>query len=243
MLVRSGADLRTLLARRADSAADPAPPIGALFSVEGLHNLEGDIANLARLHAAGVRMAGLTHFFDNELAGSMHGEEKGGLTDFGRQVVRQMEATGMIVDVAHCSRACLVDVMAMARRPVVSSHGGVQAICPGNRNLTDDEIRAIAATGGLIGIGYWDSAVCDISPASIARTIAHVRDVAGIEHAALGSDFDGTVTTAFDTSQLVLLTQALLDSGFSEAEIRAVMGGNALRVIEAGIAPMAGDGA
>jgi membrane dipeptidase len=232
--VTDNADLAHVLTAQ----GQPDAPIGVMLSVEGLHDLEGDIANLPLLYDAGVRMAGLTHFFDNELAGSMHGEAKGGLTAFGRQVVQQMDQRGMIVDIAHCSHACVAEVLAMARRPVVSSHGGVQATCPGNRNLTDDEIRGVAATGGVIGIGYWDSAVCDISPAGIVRAMAHVRALVGIDHVALGSDFDGSVTTRFDTSQLVQITQALLDAGFTETEIRAVMGGNALRVIGAGIRPL-----
>ncbi len=237
--VTDNADLAHVLTARVPNAVNgPQRPIGVMLSVEGLHDLEGNIANLPRLYYAGVRMAGLTHFFDNELAGSMHGEAKGGLTLFGRQVVLAMEQRGMIVDIAHCSHRCVAEVLAMARRPVVSSHGGVQATCPGNRNLTDDEIRGVAATGGVIGIGYWDSAVCDISPAGIVRAMAHVRDLVGIEYVALGSDFDGSVTTRFDTSQLVQVTQALMQAGFSETEIRAVMGGNALRVIGAGIVPM-----
>jgi microsomal dipeptidase-like Zn-dependent dipeptidase len=126
----------------------------------------------------------------------------------------------------------------MARRPVVSSHGGVKATCNNNRNLTDDEIRGVARTGGVIGIGYWDAAVCDISPHSIARAIRYVRDLVGIQYVALGSDFDGSTTTRFDVSQLVQVTQALLDEGFTPDEVRAVMGGNALRVIRAGLVPM-----
>ena len=211
---------------------------GAMLSVEGLHDLEGQLANLPRLHDAGVRMAGLTHFFDNELAGSMHGEAKGGLTPMGREAVRQMEDMGVIVDIAHCSRQCVAEVLAMARRPVVSSHGGVQATCDANRNLSDEEIRGVAATGGIIGIGYWDGAVCSTSPAAVAEAMLHVRDLVGIAHVALGSDFDGSVTVRFDTSQLVQVTQALIDQGFTEDEIRAAMGGNALRVIGAGIVPM-----
>lgn len=227
-------DLQGLLNWRAGGRSS----VGAMLSVEGLHNLEGDLANLDRLHDAGVRMAGLTHFFDNELAGSMHGEAKGGLTPFGRQVVSEMEQRGMIVDIAHCSHQCVAEVLAMARRPVVSSHGGVQATCDANRNLSDDEIRGVAATGGLVAIGYWDGAVCDTSPASIARAMAHVRDLVGIRHLALGSDFDGSVTTRFDTGGLVQVTQALMQAGFTEEEIRAAMGGNALRVLGEGIRPM-----
>ena len=212
-------------------------PVGAMLSIEGLHDLEGKAENLDKLYAAGFRMAGLTHFFDNELAGSMHGEKKGGLTLFGRQIVGLMEDRGMIVDIAHCSHQCVAEVLAMARRPVVSSHGGVQAACQVNRNLTDDEIRGVAKTGGVIGIGYWDAAVCDTSPRAVARAIKYVRDLVGIDYVGLGSDYDGATTVRFDTSQLVQVTQALMDEGFSPQQIRAVMGGNALRVIRAGIVP------
>ncbi|WP_404335320.1 dipeptidase [Sphingomonas sp. MMS12-HWE2-04] len=211
--------------------------VGGMLSIEGLQNLEGQLRNLDRLYAAGFRMAGLAHFFDNEVAGSMHGVHKSGLTPLGVEVVRRMERIGMIVDVAHSSHATIAQVLGMARRPVVSSHGGVQATCKVNRNLTDDEIRGIARTGGVVGIGYWDAAVCSTAPEAVARAIAHVRDLVGIDHVGLGSDFDGAVTTAFDTGQLVEVTQALFNRGFTPDEIRKVMGGNVLRVLRAGIAP------
>ena len=209
--------------------------VGAMLSIEGLHNLEGNPANLEKLHAADFRMAGLTHFFDNALAGSMHGLEKGGLTAMGRKVVSRMEELGMIVDIAHCSPQCVADILAMARRPVVSSHGGVQATCKVNRNLSDEEIRGVAKTGGVIGVGYWDGAICSTDPRATARAMKHIRDLVGIKTVALGSDYDGATTVRFDTSQLTQVTQALLDEGFSEEEIRAAMGGNALRVIRAGL--------
>ena len=221
-----------------DHRANNEPMVGAMLTIEGLHNLEGKAANLDRLYAAGFRMASLTHFFDDELAGSMHGLKKGGLTPFGRQIVSAMETKGLIVDVAHCSHACVADILAMARRPVVSSHGGVQATCKVNRNLTDDEIRGVARTGGVIGIGYWDAAVCGTDARSVARAMKHVRDLVGIGTVALGSDYDGATTVRFDTAQLVQVTQALMDEGFTPDEIRAVMGGNALRVIRAGLVPL-----
>jgi microsomal dipeptidase-like Zn-dependent dipeptidase len=227
-------NIDALLAARRGTAV----PVGAMLSIEGLHGLEGKIANLGKLYAAGFRMAGLTHFFDNDLAGSMHGLKKGGLTPLGRQVVETMEAKGMIVDIAHCSSACVADILKIARRPVVSSHGGVQATCQVNRNLSDEQIKGVAATGGLIGIGYWDAAVCDTSPASIASAMKHVRDLVGISHVALGSDYDGATTVRFDTSKLVQVTQALIDAGFSDDEIRAAMGGNAIRVLKAGLVPL-----
>ena len=227
-IVRSGPDVSRLLAARARGDR----VTGALLAIEGLHDLEGRAETLDRLYAAGFRMAGLVHFFDNELGGSMHGEARTGLTPFGRDIVRRMEARGMIVDVAHASPAVIADVTAMARRPVVSSHGGVQATCRVNRNLSDAQIRGIAATGGLIGIGYWDGAVCSTSPDAVAAAIAHVRDLVGIDHVALGSDFDGAVTTGFDTAGLVHVTEALLRRGFSEEEIGRVMGGNLLAFME-----------
>ncbi|WP_137753457.1 dipeptidase [Sphingopyxis sp. L1A2A] len=232
--VATAADLDALLAARRGKPL----ATGAMLSIEGLHPLEGRLANLDKLYAAGFRMAGLTHFFDNDLAGSMHGLKKGGLTPFGRQVVTAMEAKGMVVDIAHCSNACVADILNMARRPVVSSHGGVQATCKVNRNLSDEQIRGVAATGGLVGIGYWDAAICDTSPASIAKAMKHVRDLVGIQHVALGSDYDGATTVRFDTSKLAQVTQALIDAGFSDDEIRAAMGGNAVRVLSAGLVPL-----
>jgi membrane dipeptidase len=227
-IVQNMQSLNDLIAHRG-MTIDP-QPVGAMLSVEGLHNLEGKAENLDKLYAAGFRMASPTHFFDNQLAGSMHGIKKGGLTPFGRDIIRAMEDKGMIVDIAHCSHICVADILAMARKPVVSSHGGVQATCKVNRNLTDEEIMGVAKTGGIIGIGYWDGAVCDTSPVAVAKAMKHVRDLVGIEHVALGSDYDGATTVRFDTSQLVQVTQALMDAGFTSDEIRAVMGENAIRV-------------
>ena len=233
-VIRTPDDLDHMLADRARGRRT----VGGMLSIEGLQDIEGDLRNLDRLHDAGFRMAGFAHFFDNRLAGSMHGEAKGGLTPLGRRALRRMEALGMIVDVAHASHAAVADMIALAHRPIVSSHGGVQATCKVNRNLTDAEIRGIAGTGGVIGIGYWDAAICSTEPAAVAAAIAHVRDLVGIDHVGLGSDFDGAVTTGFDASQVAGVAQALLDRGFSAAAVRKVMGGNVLRVVRAGIVPM-----
>lgn len=228
MLIRTKGDLDELLAKRAAGEQ----VTGAMFSVEGLHNLEGDADNLHELFDAGARMAGFTHFFDNELAGSMHGEEKGGLTDMGREVLASMEELGMIVDIAHASPAAVGEILELATRPVVSSHGGVQATCDANRNLNDEQIQQVAATGGVVGIGYWDAAVCELTPSAVVDAIEHVIEVGGIETAALGSDFDGATTVAWDTSELSLITEELLARGHSEEEVAMIMGGNTLRVFQ-----------
>src|SRR6266566_2838827 len=201
------------------------------LSIEGLHALDGRLDMVDTLYAAGYRIMGLAHFFDNEVAGSAHGVAQGGLTPLGRQVVQRMESLGILVDLAHASPRTVDDVLAMARRPVVVTHTGVKGTCPGPRNLSDDQIRRIAATGGVIGIGYWDGAVCEIDPASVARAIRYASRIAGIDHVALGSDFDGATRTYFDASDLVLVTDALLAVGFREDEIRRIMGGNVVRLL------------
>lgn len=207
------------------------PVIGALFSVEGLQNLEGDPKNLDVLFDKGMRMAGLTHFFDNELADSMHGVGKGGLTDMGRAVVARMQEKGIVVDVAHASHPAIAEVLELSTKPVVASHGGVQATCDVNRNLTDEEIVGIAKTGGVVGVGYWDAAVCELTPEAVVDAIDHVVKVGGIETAALGSDYDGSTEVAWDTSELAIITQELMNRGHSDDDIRAIMGGNTLRVL------------
>jgi membrane dipeptidase len=205
--------------------------IGALYLIEGAHPLEGDIENLDRLFGQGLRIVGLTHFFDNELGGSLHGTSGAGLSEFGRAVVDRAEELGMIIDLAHASPAMVAEVLARSQRPPILSHGGLQGACPSARNLDDDLMRRIAAADGLIGIGYWDAAVCDITPAGVVVSIRYAIDLLGIEHVALGSDYDGATAVLFDTSELPALTQAMLDAGFSEEEIRAVMGENVRRFL------------
>jgi microsomal dipeptidase-like Zn-dependent dipeptidase len=137
----------------------------------------------------------------------------------------------MLVDLAHASARTIDDVLAMATRPVVVSHTGVRATCDNARNLSDDQLRRIAATGGVIGIGYWDTAVCGQDAAAITRAIAHAASVVGPEHVALGSDFDGAVSVPFDTTGLAVLVDALLAAGLREEAIAQIMGGNVVRLL------------
>jgi microsomal dipeptidase-like Zn-dependent dipeptidase len=225
-LIRSRRDLAAYVERR---QADPAMTAG-LLSIEGAHALDDDPDNLDIVFAAGYRTMSLTHLFDNRFGGSAHGVVKGGLTAAGRDVLARMEARGMIVDVAHASIATIDDILAVATRPVVASHTGVRGTADNIRNLSDGHVRAIADTGGLIGIGFWPAATGGNDVAAIARAIGHATNVAGFDAVALGSDFDGAVAQPIDATGMVQVTDALLAAGFSDDQVAKVMGGNALRV-------------
>ena len=226
-IVRSAADLECHLATRTPSW----PVTAGLLAIEGAHALDADPANVEVVADAGFRMMSPTHFFDNAFGGSAHGVEKGGLTAAGHEMIRRMEARSMVVDVAHASAATIDDVLAVATRPVVASHTGVRGVADNARNLSDEHLRGIAATGGLIGIGSWPTATGGDDAEAIARSAKHATNVAGMEHVALGSDFDGAVQTPFDASGLVQVTDALLLVGFKDDEVAKVMGGNAIRLL------------
>ncbi|MDG9671718.1 dipeptidase [Hahella sp. CR1] len=196
------------------------------LTLEGAQAMEGDLNNLDALYAAGFRMIAPTHFFDTELSGSAHGVNKGGLTTLGKQWVKAMESKSMIIDLAHASAKTISDVLAMAKRPVIVSHTGVKGTCNNNRNLSDAQLKAIAANGGIVGIGFWSTAVCGRDAASIARAIKYTVNLIGVEHVAMGSDFDGAVATPFDVTRLDGLTEALMKAGLNERQIRRIMGEN-----------------
>lgn len=227
VLITDKASLERLIERRAAGERT----VGAVYLIEGAHPLEGNLDNLDRLYDQGLRIVGLTHFFDNEVGGSLHGESKLGLSDFGRAVVQRAEELSMIVDVAHASPAMVRDVLALTSRPVLLSHGGVKSACSTPRNLDDDLMQEIAAQGGLLGVGFWDAAVCDPSPRGVAAAIVQAVELMGAEHVALGSDYDGAVAVSFDASELAVLTGELRRTGLSDDEVRLVMGENVKRFL------------
>ncbi len=230
-VLETAAGLDAFLARRAVDRHI----VGGILAIEGAHALDDDVANLDRLFAAGYRIVGLAHFFDNAFAGSAHGLVKGGLTTAGRELVRVLEERSIAIDLAHASAATIDEVAAIAHRPLLVSHTGVRAIADNGRNLTDDQLRAVAATDGLVGIGFWPTAVGGDDAAAIARSIAHAVSVVGADHVGLGSDFDGAVPEPFDSSGLALLTDALLAEDLDEATVRTVMGGSAIRFLRASL--------
>ncbi len=227
MAIESRADLEALLKARSSNPS----VVGALSGIEGAHALDADLKNLDVLFERGLRMVGLTHFFDNAVAGSAHGINKGGLTELGRDVVRRMDELGIVMDLAHLAPKAIDDVLAIIHSPTLVSHTGVKGTCDNPRNLSNRHLRKIAEGGGVIGIGYFDLAVCGTELSDIVAAMSHVRQTVGADHIALGSDYDGSITAGFDTSQLAAITQALLDAGFSSDEVRKVLGDNVIRVL------------
>ncbi|MEH6557429.1 MAG: dipeptidase [Oceanicoccus sp.] len=228
MIVKSGQQVRELLRRR--KANDPI--VGGLLGIEGSHALDGKLENIQVLYDAGFRMMGLQHFFDNRLGGSLHGESGVGLTDFGSQTVKQMQRIGVIVDVAHSSEQVVKDVLQLSTAPLIVSHTGFYGNCPSDRNVSDELMVSIASAGGIIGVGYWDAAVCEATPQGIIKAIRYGIGLVGVDHVALGSDYDGSIAAPFDTSELAVLTHEMLEAEFSIEEIRKVMGGNMMRFFE-----------
>ncbi len=230
--VKSKSDIdRLALARSQAQIHGMARPVGALLALEGAQALGDDPSRIDGLYQAGFRMVSPTHFTDTAFAGSAHGLSHGGLTAAGRDLIRRSQAKGMIVDLAHASEQTIRDVLAMTQAPVVVSHTGLKGTCDSPRNLSDDAVRGIAATGGVVGIGFWKDAVCGTTVEAIAQAIRHGIEVAGIDHVAIGSDFDGAVATPFDAAGFAHLTQALTSLGLSDADIAKVSGGNVLRVL------------
>lgn len=226
LLVKSRQDLKKLIALK---KTDP-EVIGGFLGIEGAHCLEGNLDNVQNLYYEGVRMMAPTHFFDNELGGSAHGITGEGLTDFGREVIHEMNRLGITIDLAHVSPKMIDEILDQTTRPVLVSHTGVKGTKDSPRNISDHHINRIAASGGLIGIGFFRGAIKG-EIKHIVEAMKYVRDMVGIEHVAIGSDFDGAATTPIDVTGLPFIVQELMDQGFSEMEIRAIMGENVKRFL------------
>lgn len=221
-VIKSQSDLRDYIKERATNPNQTAGYLG----IEGMQVLEGDINNVQVMYDAGVRMMAPTHFFDNKLGGSAHGVNKGGLTPFGEEVIKKMESLHMIVDLAHASPALIDDVLNIATQPLLVSHTGVKGTCDNLRNLSDKHLKRIAANGGIVGIAMFKQAVCGTDAAATARAIKYTADLIGVDHVALGSDFDGAIQAHFDVTGFPLIVQELMKLGFNEREIAKIMGGN-----------------
>lgn len=228
-LCRTSADL---------DAAAAAGQLAAILSIEGGEAVGTDLALLRALHALGVRAMGLTWNERNAIAdGAGEDGAQGGLTVFGRQVVAEMERLGMVVDVSHLCERSFWDVLATARGPVIASHSNARALCDHVRNLRDEQIRALAAAGGVMGMNFFANFLdADPGRADLGRVCDHIDHICGLVgpgHVGLGSDFDGIGRTPAglpDCSHMPAITAELLRRGHREEDVRAILGGNFLRV-------------
>ncbi len=233
MLITSQTDLAEFLDKRQLNSK----LVGGLLGIEGSHALEGQISNIKYLFGLGFRMMSLQHFFDNQLGGSLHGESRSGLTFFGRKALFEMQRLNIIVDLSHSSEKVVRDVLEVSKKPVVLSHTGFLGHCPSARNISEQLMREITSNGGLIAVGFWEGAICGNTPRAVADAISYGVKLLGDDAVSLGSDFDGNITTTFDASELILLTQNLLDLGLSEKQIKKVMGENMLQFLQNHLPP------
>jgi len=258
--------------------------IAALLGVEGGHMIAGDLGVLRTFAALGARYMTLTHSGNNDWADSSTDKPvHNGLSDFGKDVVREMNRLGVVVDISHVADKTFYDVLATSKAPVFASHSSCRALCDHPRNMTDEMMKALAAKGGVVHINYHvgflsqefrdaerahpeinkqiaaeldkrcgENEACQLIEGDrltremvaqgklprvgwekIIEHIDHAVKVAGVDHVGLGSDFDGANMPygMEDASHLPQITEALLRKGYSEADIRKILGENTLRVL------------
>jgi membrane dipeptidase len=258
--------------------------IAALMGVEGGHMINSDLAVLRKFAGLGVRYMTLTHSGNDEWADSSTDKAvHNGLTDFGKDVVREMNRLGVMVDISHVSDKTFADALAISKAPMIASHSSCRAICDAPRNMTDEMMKALAAKGGVVQINYHvgflsqefrdaekndpkinadigqevnkrcgDNEACQLLEGDkltreavaqgklprvgyekIIEHIDHAVKVAGADHVGLGSDFDGANMPygMEDATKLPLITDALLKKGYSESDVRKILGENTLRVM------------
>lgn len=210
--------------------------IAALLSIEGGEPLAGDLGVLRMLHRLGIRMIGLTWYYRNALAdGLWECRTKGGLTRFGVDVVAEMVRLGMILDVSHLTDAGFWDLLDVTDSPVIASHSNARAVCASPRNLTDEQITALAERGGVVGLNFSSRHVKEgrATVQDLVDHVDHIVELVGADYVGLGSDFDGTRTPPVgleDASRHPNFTRELVARGYSDAEITKILGANHLRV-------------
>lgn len=213
--------------------------IAAMLAVEGGHSLGGRLENLARLREQGCVYLTLTHFVNNELCGAANDPRPLGLTSLGREAIQEMSRLGVLADLTHCSRKAKIEATELSRTPVIYSHAGLRRFVPAERMTTDDEIRAVARKGGVIGIllsPYFLKGRLRAGPADVVDCIEHVISVGGVDSVAIGSDFDSGLPPPDgmrDIRDYPELTVEMVRRGFDEATIAKVWSANFLRVLAA----------
>lgn len=216
---------------------------GVLISLEGADPLLGDPDMVDVFYRLGLRAIGLTHNHDSPAAGGCGASPGEGLSEFGRALLEKMSALGMLLDTAHLGRKAFADVVDCYRGPIINSHSCCQKFVPGDRNLDDDQMRAIARTGGLVAVTFvpkFLAASGEVTSHHVFAHLQHMAETVGIDAVAIGSDFDGVdqlPSDLQDPRDLVNLVQRMLDAGWSDSDVAKVLGGNWLRVLAAVLPP------
>lgn len=218
--------------------ANAAGKLAGILGVEGGHAIQNDINNLISLYQRGARY--LTITWNNSTAWATAAADPlsatRGLSDFGRQVIRTMDSLGMIIDVSHTGIKTIEDILATTTHPIIASHSGARALRNHYRNLTDAQLLSIAQRGGVIGVVFYPpflSATSTVTIDTVVRHIEYMKNLVGIDHVAIGSDFDGIEITPVgleDVTKFPALTMALLKRGYTSADIRKLLGENYMRV-------------
>lgn len=211
---------------------------GIMLGIENGHAIGKDLSRVAHFRKRGVVYMTLCHNGNNDICGSArYNEENLGVTPFGEQVIQEMNRLGMMVDLSHSGERTFYETLDISSQPVVCSHSSSRALCDHPRNLTDDQLRAIARKGGVVQVCLYSGFLRKERPAHILDAIEHLNhmvNVMGIEHVGIGSDFDGDggIIGCNDSSEMINLTRQLLHERYNEEDIRRIWGGNFLRVMQ-----------
>jgi microsomal dipeptidase-like Zn-dependent dipeptidase len=209
-----------------------------MLGIENGIALDGKLQNIQHFKERGVVYITLCHNGDNELCDSARGSQThGGVSDFGAKVIGEMNRLGLMVDLSHAHEKSFYDALELSKTPIVCSHSSARALCDHPRNLTDDQMRALAQKGGVCQITLYNGFLKKDGQATILDAMAHLEhaiSVMGIDHVGLGTDFDGDggICGLANASELTLFTRQLLARRFSEADIQKIWGGNFLRVMQ-----------
>lgn len=230
-IVRKAADIHTAKAEG---------KLAAVLTIENSEAVERSLNILRSLYLLGVRSIGLTHNPNTWAStGNDEGETGGGLTKFGIQLVKEMNKLGMLVDVSHISERGFWDVLDITDAPIIASHSNCMTLCNHSRNLTNEQLKAITANGGVIGITFVPGFIAEDgwrNRPPFAQLLNHIEyaiDVAGLDHVGIGSDFDGGGDLLKDATEYPKITEGLSERGYTDTAIQKILGGNLLRVFEA----------
>ena len=241
-------EIETMVAANADSVAIAYTPEdlyrlkregrkALMLGIENGYAIGDDLTRIEHFRRRGVVYMTLCHNGDNDLCDSARGNaEHGGLSDFGRAAISEMNRVGMMVDLSHAAESSFYQAIEASRTPIVCSHSSARALCDHPRNLTDDQLRALAASGGVVQTCLYDGFLRKEGGATVedaVRHIVHMVNIAGIDHVGIGTDFDGDggIIGCADASEVINLTRRLMAEGFSETDIEKLWGGNFLRVM------------